>query len=155
MTILWCTPFPIWNQFVVPCPVLTVALWPAYRFLKRLKGKEFLDMVIWHLIPTLLGNHWLLCCNHWNHIIWHGFSATGLGWFVNTLFLHSAGGGEVVVHGVLWNPVDRAMMRPCPHYKCVFVSRLSVPLHCLTDLCFWRHILCCNWYSFIIMFDRL
>ena len=29
----WCTPFPLWNQFVVPCPVLTVASWPAYRFL--------------------------------------------------------------------------------------------------------------------------
>ena len=31
----WCTPFPIWNQSVVPCPVLTIASWPAYRFLKR------------------------------------------------------------------------------------------------------------------------
>ena len=31
----WCTPFPIWNQSVVPCPALTVAPWPAYRFLKR------------------------------------------------------------------------------------------------------------------------
>ena len=31
----WCTPFPIWNQSVVPCPVLAVASWPAYRFLKR------------------------------------------------------------------------------------------------------------------------
>ena len=31
----WCTPFPVWNQSVVPCPVLTVASWPAYRFLKR------------------------------------------------------------------------------------------------------------------------
>ena len=30
----WCTPFPIWNQSIVPCPVLTVASWPAYRFLK-------------------------------------------------------------------------------------------------------------------------
>ena len=29
------TPFLIWNQSVVPCPVLTVASWPAYRFLKR------------------------------------------------------------------------------------------------------------------------
>ena len=29
------THFPIWNQSVVPCPVLTVASWPAYRFLKR------------------------------------------------------------------------------------------------------------------------
>ena len=31
----WRTPFPIWNQSVVPCPVLTVAPWPAYRFLRR------------------------------------------------------------------------------------------------------------------------
>ena len=31
----WHTPFPIWNQCVVPCPVLTVACWPAYRSLKR------------------------------------------------------------------------------------------------------------------------
>ena len=29
------TPFPIWNQSVVPCPVLTVASLPAYRFLNR------------------------------------------------------------------------------------------------------------------------
>ena len=28
-------PFPIWNRSVVPCPVLTVASWPAHRFLKR------------------------------------------------------------------------------------------------------------------------
>ena len=31
----WRTPFPIWNQSVVPHPVLTVASWPVYRFLKR------------------------------------------------------------------------------------------------------------------------
>ena len=31
----WRTPFPIWNQSVVPCLVWTVASWPAYRFLKR------------------------------------------------------------------------------------------------------------------------
>ena len=39
----WCTPFPIWNQSVFPCPVLTVASWPAYRFLKR--------QVRWSCIP--------------------------------------------------------------------------------------------------------
>ena len=39
-----CTPFPVWNQFVVPCPVLTVASWPAYRFLRR--------QVRWSDIPT-------------------------------------------------------------------------------------------------------
>ena len=32
---LWHTPFPIWNQSVIPCPVLFVAYWLAYRFLKR------------------------------------------------------------------------------------------------------------------------
>ena len=32
---LWCTPFPILNKSVVPCLVLTVASWPAYRFLRR------------------------------------------------------------------------------------------------------------------------
>ena len=31
----WCNPFPILNQSIVPCPVLTVASWPAYKFLKR------------------------------------------------------------------------------------------------------------------------
>ena len=30
----WHTPFPIWNWSVVPCPVLTVVSWPAYRFLR-------------------------------------------------------------------------------------------------------------------------
>ena len=31
----WRTPFSIWNQCVGPCLVLTVASWPAYRFLRR------------------------------------------------------------------------------------------------------------------------
>ena len=42
----WHTPFPVWNQSVVPCPVLTVASWPAYRFLKR--------QVSWSGIPISL-----------------------------------------------------------------------------------------------------
>ena len=43
----WGTPFPIWNQFVVPCPVLTVASWPAYRYLRR--------QVRWSGIPISWG----------------------------------------------------------------------------------------------------
>ena len=31
----WYTPLPVWNQSVVPCPVLTLASWPAYRFLRK------------------------------------------------------------------------------------------------------------------------
>ena len=43
----WCTPFPIYNQSVVPCPVLPVASWPAYRFLRR--------QLRWSGIPVSLG----------------------------------------------------------------------------------------------------
>ena len=42
----WGTPFLIWNQSVVPCLVLTVASWPAYRFLRR--------QVRWSGIPISL-----------------------------------------------------------------------------------------------------
>ena len=38
----WCTPFLIWNQYVFPCPVLTVASRPAYRFYQE-AGK-----VVWY-----------------------------------------------------------------------------------------------------------
>ena len=31
----WRTPFQIWKQSVVPCPVLTFASWPAHRFPRR------------------------------------------------------------------------------------------------------------------------
>ena len=31
----WRIPFPVWNQSIVPCPVLIVAFWPACRFLRR------------------------------------------------------------------------------------------------------------------------
>ena len=31
----WRTPFPIWNQSVVPGPILTIASWHAYRFLRK------------------------------------------------------------------------------------------------------------------------
>ena len=40
------TPFPIWNQSVDPCPVLTVASGSEYRFLRR--------QVRWSGIPISL-----------------------------------------------------------------------------------------------------
>ena len=79
----WCTPFPIWNQSVVPCPVLTVASWPAYRFLKRQVRwagipisfrifhslltvchglSQFVDSVTW------AGSKWLAPIQRWNEI---------------------------------------------------------------------------------------
>ena len=38
----WYTPFPIWNQSVVPCPVLTVASWPA------LQVSQEAGQVVWY-----------------------------------------------------------------------------------------------------------
>ena len=56
----WCTPFLIWNQSVVPCPVLTVASWSAYRFLRsqvRWSGipisKNFPHFVVIHRVKAL------------------------------------------------------------------------------------------------------
>ena len=50
------TPFPIWKQPVLPCPVITVASWSAYRFLKRQVRspvfhlfKNFLQFVVIHI----------------------------------------------------------------------------------------------------------
>ena len=58
-TQLWCTPFLIWNQSVVPCPVLTVDSSPAYRFLKR--------QVRWSAIAISLKFSTVCCDTGKNH----------------------------------------------------------------------------------------
>ena len=50
-----CTPFLIWNQSIVICPVIAVASWPAYRFLRR--------QVRWSGIPISLRISHSLCCS--------------------------------------------------------------------------------------------
>ena len=52
----WHTAFPIWNLFIVPCLVLTIASWPAYRFLRR--------QVRWSDIPI----SWRIFCSQ---RFWH------------------------------------------------------------------------------------
>ena len=52
----------IWNQSVVPCPVLTAASWPAYRFLKR--------QVRWSGIPSL-SEFSTVCCDPHSQRLWH------------------------------------------------------------------------------------
>ena len=59
----WHTPFPIWNPSVVPCPVLTVVSWPAYRFLKR--------QVRWSGIPISLRMFHSLLGSTQTHIYTH------------------------------------------------------------------------------------
>ena len=51
----WHTPFPILNQSVVPCLVLTVASWPAYRFHRRQVShllKDFPQFVVIHTVKV-------------------------------------------------------------------------------------------------------
>ena len=58
----WCTSFLIWNRSVFPCPVLTVASWPAYVFLRR--------QVRWSGIPSL-SEFSTLCCDPHRQRLWH------------------------------------------------------------------------------------
>ena len=56
----WCTPLPILNQSVAPCPVLTAVFWPFYRFPKR--------QVRWSSIPISWWMPWscqMLSCCQW------------------------------------------------------------------------------------------
>ena len=55
----WHIPFPIWNQSVVPCLVLTVTSWPAYRFLRRQVrwsgirvSKNFPQFIVIHTVQS-------------------------------------------------------------------------------------------------------
>ena len=56
------TPFEIWNQSVIPCLVLIVASWPAYRFLRR--------QVRWSGITTSLRIFHSSCGPH-SQRLWH------------------------------------------------------------------------------------
>ena len=58
-------PFPILNQSTVPCPVLTVASWPAWRFLNRqarwsgipVSWRSFHNL-LWFTQSKTLGSQW-------------------------------------------------------------------------------------------------
>ena len=49
----WRTPFPIWNQSVVPRPVRAVASWPTYRLLRRRIRGSGIPMS-WRIFQSLL-----------------------------------------------------------------------------------------------------
>ena len=52
----WHTPFPIWNQSVVPHPVLTVPSWSAYRFFRmQVSGHLFKNFPQFVVIHTVKG----------------------------------------------------------------------------------------------------
>ena len=57
----WRTPFPIWNQSVVPCPVLIVASWLTYRFSRGRSGGL--------VFPSLL-EFSTVCCGPCSQRLW-------------------------------------------------------------------------------------
>ena len=52
----WCTPFLIWNQSVVPYPVLTVPSWTSYRFLKS-QVRWSVISISWRIFPQCRVHH--------------------------------------------------------------------------------------------------
>ena len=58
----WRTPFPIWNQAVPSCPVLLVASWPAYRFLRR-QVRGFGIPISWKISTV--------CCDPHSQRLWY------------------------------------------------------------------------------------
>ena len=64
----WCIPFPIWNQSIVPCPVLTVTSWPEYRFLRRqvrwsgiVISLSIFHSLLWSTQSRLWRSQWSRC----------------------------------------------------------------------------------------------
>ena len=57
----WHTFFLIWNQSVVPCPLLTVASWPAYRLLRSRSGG---------LVFPSLEEFSTVCCDPHSQRLW-------------------------------------------------------------------------------------
>ena len=49
----WCTPLLIFNQSIVPGPVLTVASWPAYTFLRH-QVRRSVNPISWIIFHNLL-----------------------------------------------------------------------------------------------------
>ena len=58
----WRTPFPIWKQSVVPCPILIVASWPAHRFIRKQVGG---------LVVPFLEEFSTDCCDPQSQSLWH------------------------------------------------------------------------------------
>ena len=64
----WHTLFPILNQSIVPCPVLTVASWPIYRILRRQVrwsgipiSVRLFHSSLWSTVKRLQCSQWSRC----------------------------------------------------------------------------------------------
>ena len=80
----WHTPFLIWNQSVVPCPVLTVASWPADRFFKR--QVRWSGMPIFFRVFQFIVNHTVKCFGIVNKaeidVFWNSLAFSMIQWML-------------------------------------------------------------------------
>ena len=83
----WCTPFPILNQSIVPCSVLTVVSWTTHRFLMRQVrwsdipiSKNFPQFLMIHTLKGFGIIQWSRCFSL--SIIIHALSAEILGYLI-------------------------------------------------------------------------
>ena len=129
----WHTPFPIWNKSVGPCPVLTVASWPAYRFLKR--------QVRWSGIP--------ISFRIVHSLLWSTVKGFGI---VNKaeidIFLKLILNTRQSAHFCFYNTQSASLaLARCPHThpKCFlgFLGSVSEVFCCFLTLAYFSDILYC------------
>ena len=120
----WRTPFPIWNQSVVPCPVLTIACWPASRFLKR--------QVRWSGIPISfrIFHSWNSLAFWWSSRCWQlnlcssAFYKTSLNIWKFTVHILLKPGLENFDHTLLacelFQILKLTLWKCCTHYSSKF-----------------------------------
>ena len=82
----WRTPFPIWNQSVVPCKVLIVASWLAYRILRRQVGWSGIPIsfkifhnLLWSIQSKALASSMKQMC-FWNSLAFSMIQRTLIIW---------------------------------------------------------------------------
>ena len=145
---LWRTPFPVWDQSVVPCPVLTVASWPAYRFLKRQVRwsgiQNFPQFIVIHTVEGFdvvnkaeidsflelscffydqmdVGN--LICASSHNKL-WKILKEMGIPHHLTCLLRNLYGGQDATVrtgHGTTdWSQTGKGVCQGCILSPCLF-----------------------------------
>ena len=118
----WHTTFTIWNQSVVSSPVLTVASWPAHRFLRWRSGGL--------LFPSLEEFSTVYCDPH-SQSLWHSQESRSTFFFWNSLAFSMS---QWMLS--IWSLV------PLPYLNPAWTSGSSQFMYCVAWLGEFQVILC-------------
>ena len=111
----WLTPFPIWNQSFVPCLVLTVASWSAYRFFmrqERLSDISISQRIFHSLLWFTLSKGGFPCSSVGKE---SACKAGGPGLIPRLGRSPGEGNGNPLQYSCLENPMDRGTWRATVH----------------------------------------